>query len=211
MSVYCCAHWPIKWLLLSRQPCEHPHWLSQMATIRESVDSLCREWHRCAIPKQKPNNSATNSLKAYLTAQPSSFRDSMISNTNILSQNPCGRQLNTKVCGSKKAIFLILSPTKISREWLSQVFTMVVARKWFIPQQQFSLIPSFSVTPIQVLTAVHSTVELLPIGWDAVFVCMRTCSLVPKPKTTVFGLGVRLIVSWPVQYTAGTALYKAAY
>ena len=28
---------------LSRQPCEHPHWLSQMATIRESVHCLCRD------------------------------------------------------------------------------------------------------------------------------------------------------------------------
>ena len=55
-----------------------------------------------AILKQKPYNSATNSLKAYLTTQPSSFRASVISNTNILSQRPCGRQLNTKVCGSKK-------------------------------------------------------------------------------------------------------------
>ena len=74
---------------------------------------------------------------------------------------------------------------------------MVVARKRFIPQQEFSLIPSFSVTPIQLLTAVHSTLELLPIVWDTVltFVRMRTRSLILKPKTMVVGLGVRLIAS----------------
>ena len=41
---------------------------------------------------------------------------------------------------------------------MAQVLTMVVARKRFIPQhQEFPLIPSFSVTPIQPLLAVHST------------------------------------------------------
>jgi len=83
--------------------------------IRESVDSLCRDGTdvQYILLKQKPYNSATNLLKAYLTTQ-HSFRASMISNTNILSQKPCGIQLNTKVCGSKKAIFHILSSTKIS-------------------------------------------------------------------------------------------------
>ena len=46
---------------------------------------------------------------------------------------------------------------------------MVVARKRFIPQQKFTLIPSFSVTPIHLSPAVRSTLELLPIGWDAIF------------------------------------------
>ena len=40
---------------------------------------------------------------------------------------------------------------------MAQVLTMVVARKRFIPQQEFPLIPSFSVTPIQPSLAVHST------------------------------------------------------
>ena len=75
---------------------------------------------------------------------------------------------------------------------------MVVAQKQFIPQQEFPLIPSFSVTPIQLLPAVRSTLELLLVGWDvsfSTFVHMRTRSLVPKPKTTVIGLGVRLFAN----------------
>ena len=32
----------------------------------------------------------------------------MISKTHISDQKPCGRQLNKKVCGSKRAIFVIL-------------------------------------------------------------------------------------------------------
>ena len=73
---------------------------------------------------------------------------------------------------------------------------MVVARKGFIPQQEFPLIPSFFITPIQLSPAVHSTLELLLVDWDAIFstfVRMCKCSLVPKPKTTVIGLGVKLI------------------
>ena len=61
---------------------------------------------------------------------------------------------------------------------------------------EFALIPSFSVTPIQLSPAVHSTLELLPIGWDAIFstfVCMHTRSLIPKPKITVIGLGAILM------------------
>ena len=95
---------------------------SFLVALSESVDSLCRNdadaQYIQYLIKQKSYNSATNSLKAYLITQHSSFRASMISNTNILSQKPCGRQVNTKVCGSKKAIFRILSSTKISREWL---------------------------------------------------------------------------------------------
>ena len=48
-------------------------------------------------------------LKAYLSTQPFPFRASVIIKTNILAQKPCGRQLNTKVCGNESAIFLILS------------------------------------------------------------------------------------------------------
>ena len=95
--------------------------IKMSAYIRQSVDSLCRDGAGRAIYeilKQKPYNFTTNMLKAYLTTQPSSFRASMINNTNTLSQKPCGRQLNTKVYGSKKAIFLVLSSTNISREWL---------------------------------------------------------------------------------------------
>ena len=69
-------------------------------------------WHRCAIYpvlNQKPHNFATNMLKAYLSAQPSSLSTFMISKTHIVAQMPCGRQLNPKVCGSESVMFLILS------------------------------------------------------------------------------------------------------
>ena len=78
---------------------------------------------------------------------------------------------------------------------MAQVLTMVVARKRFIPQQEFPLIPSysFSVTPIQPLPAVHSTLnQLAGMLFFSTFVRMRTHT---KPKIMVIGLGVRLIVS----------------
>ena len=48
-------------------------------------------------------------LKAYLSAQASSLSTFVISKTHINGKKPRGRQLNTKVCGSKSAIFRILS------------------------------------------------------------------------------------------------------
>ena len=48
-------------------------------------------------------------LKASLCAQASSLSGFVISKTRISGQNPHGRQLNAKVCGSESAIFLILS------------------------------------------------------------------------------------------------------
>ena len=58
-----------------------------------------------AIRKQKPSNFTTNTLKAYL----SSLSAFVISKTHITGQKPRGRQLSTKVCGSKSAIFRVLS------------------------------------------------------------------------------------------------------
>ena len=47
-------------------------------------------------------------LKAYLSSQASSLSAFVISKIHIVAQKPHGRQLNTKVCGSKSAIFRIL-------------------------------------------------------------------------------------------------------
>ena len=58
------------------------------------------------ILKQKPYNFTTNTQKAYLSAQASSFSAFLISKTHISGQKLRGRQLNTKVSGSKSAIFL---------------------------------------------------------------------------------------------------------
>ena len=58
---------------------------------------------------QKPYNFTTNTQKAYLSAQASSLSAFLISKTHISGQKSRGRQLNPKVCGSKSAIFLILS------------------------------------------------------------------------------------------------------
>ena len=83
----------------------------QYITIRESVDSLCigmAPTRKYVILKQKPYNFTTNTLKAYLSAQASSLR---VSKTHKWPKalKPRKRQLNKKVCGSKSAIFVILS------------------------------------------------------------------------------------------------------
>ena len=65
--------------------------------IIESVDSLCRDGAGAQYMhylSKKPYNSTTNMLKA-------SFR---IRNTHVLAQKPCGRQVHTKVCGSKSVV-----------------------------------------------------------------------------------------------------------
>ena len=61
----------------------------------------------------KPYNFTTNTLKAYLSAQPSSLSAFMI--TRLISV-PCGRQLNAKVCGIVEApffVFLIMNRKRL--------------------------------------------------------------------------------------------------
>ena len=60
------------------------------------------------ILKQKPYIFTTNMLKAYLSTQASRLSGFVISKTHTSGQNPHGRQLNAKVCGSDSAFFLIL-------------------------------------------------------------------------------------------------------
>ena len=111
----------------------------------------------------------------------------MISNTNILSQKPCGRQLNTKVCGNKKAIFRILSSTKISREWLKyshgcstkwiHTSTRIFPDHWFLRNSNSTFNSCSQHT--------RASIRWLGRHFFSTFVRTRTRSLVPKPKTTV--------------------------
>ena len=54
--------------------------------------------------KQKPYNFATNTLKAYLSAQLPSLSAFVIWKTHIVAQKPRGKQLNAKMWDSKSAI-----------------------------------------------------------------------------------------------------------
>ena len=82
-------------------------------TLYQRVGRLSMKgWRRraiYAILKPKPYNFTTNTQKAYLSAQASSLSAFVISKTHISGQKPRGRQINTKVCVSKSAIFVILS------------------------------------------------------------------------------------------------------
>ena len=84
--------------------------------IRESVDSLCRDGADAQYMQYLSKNRinfTTNTQKAYLSVQASSLSAFLISKTHISGQKPRGRQLNTKVCGSKSTIFLILSSLRL--------------------------------------------------------------------------------------------------
>ena len=60
--------------------------------------------------------STTNMLKAYLSTRPSSLSAFMISNTHrVAVDNSSMQKYAVRI---KSVIFLILSSTKISREWL---------------------------------------------------------------------------------------------
>ena len=84
---------------------------------------------------QKPYNFSTKVLKAYLSAQlasfpgqasaqPSSSSALMISKAHIIAQKPHGRQLNTKVCGSKSAMCKYTSPIAFTLQLHSSVKKM---------------------------------------------------------------------------------------
>ena len=88
-------YWPLKY---TDQPSQ--------SSIRESVDSLCRDGLDAQY-MQKPYNFSTNTLNAYLSTQHSS---SMISKARIIAQKPHGRQLNAKVCGSESAMCKYTKP-----------------------------------------------------------------------------------------------------
>ena len=132
----------------------------------------------------------------------------MISKTHRSAQKPRGRQLNTKVCGCKIAIFLILlsfflrydplfkqryleNGSSAHRHFITKLM-LITARSYTTTQRLHS--SKFT----QVDKAVHSTAWLMgccPLRRTPFsnVVRMRTRSLVPKPKTTVIGLGARLV------------------
>ena len=72
------------------------------------------------LDRESIYNFTTNTLKAYLSIQPSSFRAFMTSKTLRVAKKPRRKQFNVKVCGSKNAVllFFFLISTTISREWL---------------------------------------------------------------------------------------------
>ena len=121
--------------------------------------------HVRAIPTYV--DKTKNMLKAYLSTQPSSVSAFMISKTHIVAQIPCKRQLNAKPCGIESAIFVILS--------------------FFVTTQSLH---SFKFTLVN-KTALPAIVRC--IGCHFLIVRMRTRSIVPRPKTTLVGLRVRLV------------------
>ena len=115
----------------------------------------------------------------------------MISKTHISGQEPHGRQLNKKVCGSKSAIFVFLILSFFVQTTLSnndnsktvQALTFILARNGCSSQRTASqpvsvFIASNSPWSIK---AIHYTPWLLFVVKDAIF--MRTRSLVPRPNT----------------------------
>ena len=124
-----------------------------------------------------------DTLKAYLSTQASSLSAFVISKTHISGHKPYGRQLNKKVCGSKSAIFVILSSffflsffvqTTLSNNDNSktvQALTFILARNGCSSQRTASqplsvFIASNSPWSIK---AIHNTLWLLFVVKDAIF------------------------------------------
>ena len=129
---------------------------------------------------RKPYNFTTNTQKAYLSIQASSLSAFVISKTHISDQKPRGRQLNKKVCGSKSAIFVILSSSSFFvQTTLSnndntktvQALTLILAPNRCSSQRAASqplsvFIASNSSWSIK---AIHNTLWLLCVVKDAIF------------------------------------------
>ena len=129
----------------------------------------------------------------------------MISKTHISAQQPRGRKLNAKVCGCKRAIFLILSSSSSSLRPLCsnndnsktvQVLTVILSQNLCLSQRGAIQSLSVFIAPnspwsIKLFTALTDCCPLRRTPFSNV-VRMRTRSLVPKLKTTVIGLGARL-------------------
>ena len=84
----------------------------RIVSIRESVDSLCRDGADAQYMQYLSKSCITSPQtrkKAYLSIQACSLSAFVISKTDITGQKPRGRRLNAKVCDSKSAIFRILS------------------------------------------------------------------------------------------------------
>ena len=123
----------------------------------------------------------------------------MISKTHISAQKPRGRQLNTKVCGSENAIFL-LSFFLCSDHFVKQRYfeNGSSSHRHFITKLMLITARSFTTTQrlhsykfilVDKLFSALPTCCLLRRTPFSNVVRMRTRSLVPKPKTTVIGTG----------------------
>ena len=73
------------------------------------VDSLCRD----GADAQYMQYLSKSCITAYLSVQASSLSALVVSKTHIVAQKLRRRQLNTKVCGSKSVIFVILVKTTV--------------------------------------------------------------------------------------------------
>ena len=143
----------------------------------------------------------------------------MISKTHIKAHKPRERQLNAKLCGSESAIFLILQITMFNNNISKtvQVLTVISSRNWSV-SKRFKYSPSFhhETDPYHsaelynsVFIAKNSSWSIKPKLFSPLPGCcmlcrtpfsnvvrMRICSLAPKPKTTIIGLGARLVRTW---------------
>ena len=111
------------------------------------------------------------------------------------------------------------------------VFTVILSQNWSLSQYGALrplgvFIATNSPWSIKLFSALPACCLLCRMPFSNV-VCMRTCSLVPKPKTTVIGLGVRLVHTWNRElsrhrtvgmvvvvakaYAVGKALHLAVY
>ena len=123
----------------------------------------------------------------------------MISETHISAQKPRGSHLNAKVCDSKSAIFLLCSDHFVKERYLENGSS---SHRHFITKLILITARSFKTTQglhsykfILVDKTVLSSTRfcLLRRTPFSNVVRMRTRSFVPKPKTTVIGLGARLV------------------
>ena len=127
----------------------------------------------------------------------------------------------TKVCGCESANFYLLSfllgKTTLFNNAISktvQVLTVILSQNWSLSQcgalQPLSVfIATNSHCSIELFSALPGCCPLRRTPFSNV-VRMRTSGLIPKPKTTVIGLGVRLVHKWnrelTRQRTAGTVV-----
>ena len=124
-------------------------------------------------------------------------------------QKPHGRQLNTKVCGSESAIFHNLCSDHFNQQWylangLSthhhfNTKLMLITVRGSTTTQHLN---GFKFTLVNKSYSKHCGCCPLRRMPFSNFGRMCTCSLVPRPKTMIIGLGTRLvhtskIASWP--------------
>ena len=162
--------------------------------IRKSVDSLCRNGTDAQYMQYLSKCRITNTLKAYLSTSSSSLSPFM-----IMQQDSYKCPTATQKTAKRKSMLLqkCLYSSSILRYDHSnnddsktiQVLTVILSQNWCLSQRE-------AIRPSSVFTAPNSQScsQHCPLRWTPFsnVVRMRTRSLVPKPKTTVIGLGARL-------------------